>query len=54
MSRGTPQRGIRIEEDLWAEVKARADTEGINVSELVRQLLRGWLEKSEDNKQGEK
>lgn len=53
MSRGTTHRAIRIDEELWAQVKAQAAVEGITVSDLVRQLLRGWLDKAKDN-EGEK
>ena len=53
MSRGTTHRAIRIDAELWAAVKAQAAAEGITVSDLVRQLLRGWLDNHDDNK-GEK
>lgn len=48
MSKGTPLRTIRIEDDLWEQVKSQASAEGINVSDLIRQLLRGWLDKHND------
>lgn len=44
MSKGTTIRGIRIPDDLWAQVKSQAAQDHINVSELVRGLLRGWLD----------
>lgn len=50
MSRGTTHRAIRIDAELWERVKTQAATEGITVSELIRQLLRGWLDKHDDNK----
>lgn len=48
MSRGTPQRGIRIDDELWDQVKSQSSAEGINVSDLIRELLRGWLDKHQD------
>lgn len=53
MSRGTTHRAIRIDAELWERVKAQAAAEGITVSDLIRQLLRGWLDKTKDN-EGEK
>ena len=51
MSRGTKQRGIRIDDDLWAEFQAATATAGTNPSETIRQLVREWVN---NNKQGEK
>lgn len=54
MSKGNPKRGIRMDDDFWAEVQAGCTKEGTNPSELVRGLLRGWLDGKRDNdKQGE-
>lgn len=53
MSRGTPMRYIRIDDDLWARVQAQAGAEETSVSEIVRGLLRGWLDVQQDN-EGEK
>lgn len=52
-SKGNQHRGIRMDDDFWAEVKTQAAHEGINVSELVRGLLRGWLSARQDD-EGEK
>lgn len=49
MSKGTPMRYIRIDDDLWARVQAQAGAEKVSVSELVRGLLRGWLSGRQDN-----
>ena len=42
MSAGTTKRGIRIDDDLWAEFQAATKTAGVNASETVRQLIREW------------
>lgn len=44
MSKGTPMRYIRIPDDLWHQVQSQAAQDHINVSDLVRGLLRGWLD----------
>lgn len=51
MSRGTKQRGIRIDDDLWTQFQAATKAAGLNASETIRQLVREWLD---TNKQGEK
>lgn len=48
----TPIRGIRIDAELWARTQTQAAAEGLDVSTLIRQLLRGWLDTH--NEQGEK
>lgn len=53
MTRGTTRRSIRMDDDFWQEVQAGCAADGINVSELVRGLLRGWLDSKRDN-EGEK
>ena len=50
-SKGTPHRGVRIPDELWAEFLVATKTAGLNASEVIRQLVREWLE---TNKQGEK
>jgi len=50
LSKGTPRHAIRIANELWDRVKAEATQQGINVSDLIRGLLRDWL----NTKQGEK
>ena len=49
MSKGTPMRYIRIDNELWTEFKTEAKTAGLNASEVIRVLVREWLE---TNKQG--
>lgn len=52
MTRGTTKRSIRIDAELWARTHTQAAAEGLDVSTLVRQLLRGWLDVHDE--QGEK
>ena len=49
----TPIRGVRIPDSLWLPVQAQARAEQIDVSTLIRQLLRGWLDRH-DEQVGEK
>jgi antitoxin component of RelBE/YafQ-DinJ toxin-antitoxin module len=48
-SKGTPHRGIRIDDVLWAEFRDATEAAGTNPSETIRQLIREWIKK-----QGEK
>lgn len=48
----TTQRSIRIPDDLWHRVQTQAAQDHINVSDLIRGLLRGWLD--DDKLEGEK
>jgi predicted DNA binding CopG/RHH family protein len=43
-SKGTEHRAIRIDSDLWERVKAKAKADGVTVSDLIRDLLRKWLQ----------
>lgn len=43
MSAGTTLRAIRIPDDLWAALRARALEDGVTVSEVMRELARLWL-----------
>ena len=45
MSRGTKQRGIRIDDELWHEFQAATANAGTNPSETIRQLVREWVNK---------
>ena len=42
-SKGTPHRGIRIDDELWAEFQAATHAAGTNPSETIRQLIRDWV-----------
>jgi hypothetical protein len=39
------QRSVRIDRDLWREAKSKADREGRFISEVVAELLKGWLKR---------
>lgn len=41
--RGTPLRNIRIDDELWEAAKAKAATEGRDVSAVTRELLARWV-----------
>lgn len=47
MSRGTTHRTIRIEDGLWDAAKATAAERGDNLSEILRQRLRDYINESE-------
>jgi len=44
VSKGTARRTIRIEDELWLPAKAKADAEGVNLSEVIRAALRAYVE----------
>lgn len=41
----TPQRALRVENDLWVAAHAKARAEGDTLSDVIRRLLREWLDK---------
>lgn len=48
-SRGTPQHSIRIPAPLWQAATRKAAEQGRGVSDVVRELLQGWVQ-GEDEK----
>ena len=46
MSKGTTHRTVRIEDGLWYAAKAKADANGANLSDVIREALRQYV--SED------
>lgn len=44
MSKGTPRRTIRIEDGLWEAATAKAEEEGVTLSDVIRDDLREWVE----------
>lgn len=40
-----PMRTIRIPDELWAAAQAKAEAEGVTVSEVVRRELERWVRK---------
>ena len=53
MSKGTPKRGIRIDDELWNAAKAKAARLGVDLSTIQRDMLRAWVNEP-DNNEGEK
>lgn len=53
VSKGTPHRGIRIDDALWAEFQAATQQAGTNPSQVVRGLVREWVEGNKQH-EGEK
>ncbi len=45
MPRGTTLRNIRIPDELWDAVLRKAELEGRNASEVVREYLTKWVTK---------
>lgn len=44
VSAGTPKRPIRMPDELWEAVQAKAEAEGTNASEVIRRLLIEWVQ----------
>jgi hypothetical protein len=49
MSGYTPRRTVRIEDGLWEEAQAKAEGRGDNLSAIIRDALRQYLEESDNN-----
>lgn len=47
-SKGTPHRGIRIDDALWAEFQAATLEAGSNPSVVIRGLVREWVDKNKE------
>lgn len=45
MPPGTRLRNIRVDDELWSAAMAKAESEGRNVSEVVRELLTRWVKR---------
>lgn len=45
MSKGTPRRGVRVEDELWIPALEKAAASGDNLSDIIRQALRDYLAK---------
>lgn len=40
----TPHRTIRVPDDVWNPAREKAETEGTNLSELIREWLTNYVE----------
>ena len=54
MARGTPLRAFRIDDDLWEQARARAATDGVSLSEVVRDALRRYVEAEQEPQSGDR
>jgi antitoxin component of RelBE/YafQ-DinJ toxin-antitoxin module len=43
-TRGTIHRTVRIDDALWEQAKAKADADGVNLSEVIRAALRAYVQ----------
>lgn len=49
MSRGTPHRPIRIDDELWAKAQEKAARLGTTASAKARELLAAWVDEPDPN-----
>jgi predicted DNA binding CopG/RHH family protein len=47
MSKGTTRRTVRIEDGLWDAAKDKAESEGENLSRVIREALSRYINGSE-------
>lgn len=47
MSRGTTHRSVRVEDELWLPAKDKAEAEGTNLSDVIRDALRAYVMEEE-------
>jgi hypothetical protein len=45
MSKGTPRRGVRVEDALWVPALTIAKQRGENLSDIIRAALHDYIEK---------
>jgi hypothetical protein len=43
MSKGTPRRAVRVEDELWDSALGVASERGDNLSEIIRERLREYI-----------
>ena len=51
MSKGTRKRGIRIDDELWDEAQQTAKRRGDNLSFIIRDRLREYVEDNQEEEQ---
>ena len=44
----TPLRAVRVDPELWEKARAVADKNGDNLSEIIRDALRQYINESEE------
>jgi len=47
MSRGTIHRTVRVDDALWTAAKTKAEAEGVNLSDVIRDALRAYVERQD-------
>jgi hypothetical protein len=47
MSKGTPQRAVRIPDDLWYAALAVATVRGETLSDIIRERLAGYVKEDQ-------
>ena len=45
MSDGTPRRAVRVDDALWTAAKQTAEEQGENLSAVIRECLKDYVEK---------
>jgi antitoxin component of RelBE/YafQ-DinJ toxin-antitoxin module len=43
MSKGTARRTVRIDDQLWCAAAQKADSEGVTVSDILREALERYI-----------
>ena len=51
MTKGTKQRSIRIDDELWDEAQRTAKERGDNLSFIIRDRLREYIEDNQEEQQ---
>jgi predicted HicB family RNase H-like nuclease len=46
VSRGTHNRNVRVSDELWDAARAKAEAEGRNLSEIIREALQEYVDTS--------
>lgn len=46
MSKGTPRRSIRVEDELWQAATEAAEHRGENLSDVLREALRQYIDRT--------
>ena len=47
MSKGTPRRSIRIDDELWEKAQGIASQRDENLSDIIRKALEAYIKESE-------
>jgi hypothetical protein len=50
LSKGTPRRGVRVEDALWVPALTIAKQRGENLSDIIRAALKAYIDKHQGEK----